>query len=1030
MALRENHILVDIMADADPLRDINREINGVTRNAQLMGSTINSQGDYVVRNYRRMSEATNWMMTSTRGMSQEALEMRREMQQAMYASKRAMYPFRDELIKAEYGMFKLTQSAKNYTGTNREFMREVQAAGAAHKKATDAMIAADEMQKMSMIRTVGTLMNRTTQAQRIVENYNRMGNPFYRVNNGLLGIADGMNKIAMRGQPAALALKMLGPTANMKKLRDMTMMIQQGLMRFTMVALIAAAGAAIFYKKLHDGAMEANKGYKRAFEGMQKSLAKAFEPLVQVFAMIMIPIFRFIKAMADMVVRFNEAHPTLSKLIAAFLVLIPILTLILSPLAIGIGLFGGLQAAMGALWVFIGPVVTGFAAMMGTVLLVSAAIVGLVWGIRHLWQTNDAFKNAIVTSWDAIKSKSIEVFGWLVNYMTPIVDQAIQKLTELASTAREQFLKGFGWLTTFLGPIFTQVLAQLTEFAAMFKDAIAKAFTGDFSGIFEMFKQLLPNIIGFLIGGIPGLIIAGARFIPAILEGIQSNANSLAFTIGGIVQDIAAFLTTKVPLFVNEGVKILTGLVQGVVTALPVFVEAIANIVLLLVNTISQVLPVILEAGIKILLALISGITTLLPLLLTTGINILMTLVNGILQMIPTLIPVAIRIITILINKIVELIPMLLQLGVQLIQGLLNGIAQALPMILNGALSIIMGLVNALVQNLPLILNAGIQILMALLNGIMQMLPLLLTTALDIIMQLVNTLTTLLPQILQVGIQILMKLIEGIIQMLPQLITMAVQLITSLANTLIENLPMIINAAVQIVVSLINGLIQMLPQLVAAALQLLLAIFNIIIENLPQMLSLGQQLIQALIDGIIQLVGAVGTAVWEIASTIIDTISEVDLFSIGSDIVQGLINGIGSMLGSLAETAGEIASTVMDKTMGLLGINSPSKVFYEYGGWTTEGYALGMQKELRMVDAMAREMAFTVSQPVAGITPDSSTTSTTNSSSESKTINFNPTINIQGGSGGDGGDVRQQVRDAMDEAFAHLLDLYDPEVSY
>lgn len=953
MALRENHILVDIMADADPLRDINRQINDVTRNAQLMGSTINSQGDMTVRSYRRMSDATNWMMTSTRGMSQEALEMRREMQQAMYANQRAMYPFRDQLIKAEYDMFKLTQSAKTYTGTNREFMREVQAAGAVHKKATDQMIANDEMQKMSLIRTVGTLMNRTTQAQRIMDNYNRMGNPLYRVNNGLLGVADSMNKIAMQGQPAALALKMLGPTANMKQLRDMTMMIQQGMLRFTAVALIAAAGAVIFYKTLHNGAMEANSAYKKAFEDMSKSLSKAFEPMIEVFAMIMIPIFRFIKAIADMVVRFNEAHPTIAKLVAAFLILIPILTLILSPLAIGIGLFGGMQAALAAVWPFIGPVVTGFAAMMGTVVLVSAAIVGLVWGIRHLWTTNEGFRNAVIGAWSAIKAKAQEVFGWLAG---------------------------------FLGPIISGILEKLTTFATQAMAAIKNAFTGDMSGVFEVFKNLLPTIIGFLIGGLPGLLISASRFIPTIVSGIQQRSGDIATTATNIINNFVAFITTNLPRLVEQGVQILTNIVQGIVTNLPIVLGAVTQLLTFIVSTITTLLPVLVQAGVSILTAILNAIITNLPVLITAALQILQTLIQSILTLLPMLLQAALGIITTLLTNIVTLLPMILQAGVQILMSLIQGILQILPTLIPVVMQIITTIVNMVVQNLPLILNAGIQILM--------------------------------------------MLIQGIISMLPQLITVAIQLITSIADMLIQNLPMIINAAVQIVVSLINGLIQMLPQLVAAALQLIVAIFNIIIENLPQMLALGVQLIQALINGVLQLMGAVGQAMRDIGSAIISAISEIDLFSIGADIVQGLINGIGSMLGSLAKAAGDLASTVMDKTMGLLGINSPSKVFYEYGGWTTEGYALGIQKKMRMVDQMAREMSYTVQQPVAGITPETSASTSTTSTNTSRTINFNPTIQVTGGGSGEGGDVRQQVRDAMDEAFAHLLDLYDPEVAY
>ena len=997
MALRDTHIALDIVADADPLREVNNQINDTIRSATVMNATLNDVGGRTVQNYRRMSDSTNWLMMSTRGMSQEALQMKREMMGAYQAQRQAMIPFRNEMMKTQYGYFKLAQAAGDYSGRTKDYMREIEKLGKAHKKTTDAMMAADEMRKVGFIRTIGTMLARSTQASKISDNYNRMGNPLYRVNNGLLSVADNMNKIAMRGQPAAVALRLLGPTANMKQLNDMTMMITQGLMRFTMVALIAAAGAAIFYSAMHKMAMDTSRAYNRSFMAMVSSLRQAITPIVNAFIAIMVPIFKFITAISNMVVAFNKAHPSIAKLIGFFLVLLPIVTLLLTPLAIGVGLFGGLSAAMGAVWPFIGPIVTGFAAMMGTVIVVTAAIVGLVAGIRHLWTTNEAFRNAVVGAWEAIRAKAVEVFGFIA---------------------------------AFLGPIISGALAKLTDFATQAMGLIKQAFTGDFSGIFELFKQFIPNIIGFLIGGIPGLIIAGARFIPAITEGIQSNAGNLAFTIGGIVQDIAAFLLTKVPLFINEGVRIIQNLIQGVTQSLPIIVEAVSNIVLLLVSTIAQVLPVMLQAGIKIITALIAGITTLLPVIITTGINILMTLINGILSMIPALIPVALRIITILINKLVALIPMLLELGVQLIQGLLNGLAQALPMLLNGALQVIMGLVNALMVNLPLILNAGIQILMALLDGIIQMLPVLLNTAMTIIMQLVQTLTSLLPQLITVGIEILLKLIDGIVQMLPQLITMAVNLITQLTNTLVANLPMIINAGVQILVSLINGIIQMLPQLVAAALQLMVALFQAIIQHAPQLLSAGVQLIQALINGALSLLGAVSSAMLSIGSTIMNTIRGIDLTEIGRNIIQGLIGGISSMIGAVAKTISSVANTVKEGIAGVLGIASPSKLMIEYGGWTTEGFAIGMMDEIRRVDQASKEIALTADQPVAGFTPETSpSTSTTNNSSQ-RTLNFSPVINVTSNGSGDEVGVRQQVKEAVDEVFANLLDLYDPEVSY
>ncbi|WP_426353658.1 phage tail protein [Exiguobacterium sp. R-39] len=1148
MALRENQIIVDILANADPLREINQRINEVTHNTHEMTNDINRMSGNYTRGYRRMGDSTNWMMMQTRGMSQEALQMKYEMTSALQAQQAAMVPFRNQLMKAQYDMFRLTQAADTYSGSTNQFMRDVQKAGLAHKKVTDAMMAADHMAKMGFIQGVGQMLARSTQANKIAANFDRMNNPLYQVNKGALAVADGLNRIALQGQPAALALQMLGPTANMKQLNEMTMMISQGLMRMQMVAMAAAITSALLYSTLHQAAMKSVAGYEEAFNRMQSAVRKAFEPMVQVFGDVMKRIYNFITVIANMVTAFNEAHPATARMLQGLLMLIPALTLILSPLAIGIGLIMGMKAAFAAAWMLIGPLVTGLAAMSGTVYLVAAAIVGMVAGFRKAYRENEAFAamidnltdklgggfmnvmkmvgSAVVTIFSGLTNAFAAVFNILFAVITkvnefagafqqahPILYRVVQGLIALAVAAKIvlAFLSSqagmalaaslmatlgpipliitglallgialtvlyqnnkvfadavnsawksiqqvaqqvFGFLATFLAPIFNTIVQQ----ASAFGTAIVAVFNGDFSKIGQLFVQLLPTLIGFLMGGIPGLIIAGSRFIPAIAQGIQSNATSLAGTIGTIVQSIVTFLVTQVPIFINQGVKIITNLVQGITQALPMVVTALSQIILMLVTSIGQLLPVLLQAGMQILQALIAGITTLLPVLLTTALNILTTLITGIVTMIPLLIPVAIQIITTLINTIVTLIPQLLTMGMQLIQQLISGIATAIPLLLTAAMQIILALANAIMVNLPLLLTAAMQILMAIINGIMQMLPMLLTTATQIIMQLVTSLTSLLPQLITVGIGIITQLVTGITQMLPQLITMAVNLITQLTNTLIANLPQIINAGVQILTSLINGIIQMVPQLVAAALQLIVALVQALVSAAPQLLSAGVQLIQALINGILQLLGAVGQAAMSIGNSIMDTLSGIDLAGIGKNIIRGLIGGISSMAGSVARTIGDIANTVKDGITGILGIASPSKVMIEYGGWTSEGLAIGMNDNIRQISDMSKQMATAaipqmpkmpaVPMPTAipAMRMQSMLTvadeglgggtigpsGTTNNNRKTVHINFNPTYNITVSGDSDVASIKEQIEQANERTFSHLNDLFAPEVDY
>lgn len=458
------------MADGRIVIETELDTGNIKGDIDRVNQELNQIGKTVPKNAGRMVDAFGNELDSLgrrirqtyQGTSREAQAMSQEMQSAFRAQNMAMRGSRDEMIKIQHGYFKMAQGAKTYTGSSKQFMAGVTAMGARHKSVMDNMMKDNELAKMSFFQSVGQMVNRSTQASKISDNFTRMKNPMYSVNKGALAVADGLNKIALRGQPAVLALKMLGPTANMKQLRDMTTMISQGLMRFQMVALIAAASAAVFYSALHKGAMATSKAYAEAFKGMGASVRQAFQPLVDVFAMVMTPVYNFIKAIADMVVKFNEAHPTIARVVAAVMMLVPALTLILSPLAIGIGLFGGFSAAMGALWMIIGPVVTGFAAMMGTVWLVAAAIVALVVGIRYLWKTNEGFRAAVIAAWNAIKAGAMAVFNFLKPYimqaMTAVTTFVQQKLAEM-----KQFWAQNG----------TQIMAALSVVWAGIKSIVA-----------------------------------------------------------------------------------------------------------------------------------------------------------------------------------------------------------------------------------------------------------------------------------------------------------------------------------------------------------------------------------------------------------------------------------------------------------------------------------------------------------------------------------------------------------------------------
>lgn len=85
------------------------------------------------------------------------------------------------------------------------------------------------------------------------------------------------------------------------------------------------------------------------------------------------------------------------------------------------------------------------------------------------------------------------------------------------------------------------------------------------------------------------------------------------------------------------------------------------------------------------------------------------------------------------------------------------------------------------------------------------------------------------------------------------------------------------------------------------------------------------------------------------------------LFNTGRQIVQGLINGISNMIGAIRQKAGEMVDAIGGRVKKLLGINSPSKVFAEYGKNIAQGLALGVDRYSGLASKAISDLASDVS---------------------------------------------------------------------
>lgn len=1067
--LQTGNVRNDVQRVNQELGQIGSNMGRVSRDMRnTFGGGFAEMNRDIARGYTQVSAAHMGMMN--------------EMKAAYYQQKAGMQGVREKQIEAQYGYFQLAQASGTYTGSMGDLLSRINEIGKAEKKAKDEAMNRNKLQMMSIYQTIGMMNAMSSTASRFQNNLTQMNNPLYNTSRLALTAVDSLDRLARSGSPQQLALEFLGANASVKQYNDFIRDLGTQMMALPIIFGLATVAAVKFYGALHGKVMQENTQYASAFNNMIEKLTKAFEPMRQAFAAVMIPVYNFVAAIAELIIKFNEAHPTMAKFIQGLMMLVPALMVILTPLALGIGYFKGLRAILFALRPVIMPVITGFAMMSPVAWVLAAAITGVVMVFNHFWKTSETFRNAINGMLEAIKNftkgvtegignaiKSaiphIKAFGenisslgkylfWTMvdgdnfnDWVTHLPDSwqgAAMAVGSAISTMRGHIVSMFGVTLQFgkdllqlgsyltnvalTGNIFSDALNALppsvqglansiapallavnsfgqailasgkyffwaaadgdyyndwlshlpaswqnvalavgtfiasmtTSFTSLFGplnqigfaflnfgryilsvvstgdlmngwlnlmpvgfqtagvlignailtiktaisslvEAIRLAMGGDTSQLGQIFMTILPTLISLLLGGLPALLITAARFLPTIVEGMNTMLPMLTAAITNIITSITTMITTYLPEFLNKGIEILTKVIEGIVQVLPTVVTTIVTVVTQMintwVNTVGVLLPLVLDAGIKILMAVI------------------------------------------------------------------DGIVKSLPKIIEACITVINKLVESLVSLLPKVIEAGIKILMALIDGIIKILPNLIQTAVKLITELCNMLIKLLPQLLDAGMKILLELIKGIIKILPDLIQAGIKIIVELVNILMQNMPKIWQMGMKILGELIKGIIQILPQLASTALKLIVEIVRVIASNLPQIWQAGMRILGELIKGILSLVGnLLSTITSNVIGGIKNCFSNAGsmLYDIGKNIIQGLVNGISGMVGKAVSTVKSVASDIKSGIADFFDIHSPSRVTYALGEFVTEGLANGIVGMSKYAVKKARTLAESV----------------------------------------------------------------------
>lgn len=279
----------------------------------------------------------------------------------------------------------------------------------------------------------------------------------------------------------------------------------------------------------------------------------------------------------------------------------------------------------------------------------------------------------------------------------------------------------------------------------------------------------------------------------------------------------------------------------------------------------------------------------------------------------------------------------------------------AVKNVIDGALSIIMGIVQVFTGLFTAdwsLLWEGVK---SILGGAVDLIIGLMT------LNFVGGIKTLLTNLLKSGVTLIKNLSTGIVNLFRTLTTSAQGIVSGMVNGVLNFFRNLYTQGSNIFTMLRTFGASVWNALSQTVLGVARGIWTGVRTNFNNMLS-----------SIKSIFGNAKSSVTSIWNGVMSFFKGINLRQTGRDIIQGLINGIGSMASAVWDKVSSIASGVGDTIKNVLKINSPSKLTTEYGEFTGEGLAIGIE---RMKKAVAKASSTLASYAVPQTDPSNIATS-------------------------------------------------------